>query len=231
MLIPLKDDNPTSRTPVVTLGLIAANVAVFVLQAAAPGGLNASVLRFGAIPLRIFHPGAAGLPEAAVPALLTLLTSMFLHGGLLHIGGNMLYLWIFGNNVEDVLGRARFLGFYLLSGLAAGLVQSVVLSGSDAPMIGASGAIAGVLGAYFVLFPRVRVRTFVFIIFIIGIFRIPAAWVLGFWFLLQVFSAGLGGGVAWFAHIGGFLTGAALIALSGKARLRPRFPVDTPPAF
>jgi len=145
---------------------------------------------------------------------------MFLHGSLFHLLGNMLYLWIFGNNIEDVLGHVRFALFYLLAGLAAALTHTLAMPNSRIPMIGASGAIAGVLGAYWFLFPRARVRTFVFLFFYIDIVAIPAGIVLGVWFLAQLLNVGMGGGVAWFAHIGGFLAG--LLLIWGGVLGRPR---------
>ncbi|HSA95471.1 MAG TPA: rhomboid family intramembrane serine protease [Acidobacteriota bacterium] len=221
MFIPLRDENPTARWPVMTALLIAANTAVFLFQAVAPRGMESSVLRFGAVPYDIVHFRTAA-EVGGVPVLLTLLTSMFLHGGVLHLAGNMLYLWIFGNNVEDRLGPVRFVLFYLGSGLAAALTHILAQPGSRVPMIGASGAIAGVLGAYAVLYPRARVKTFIFLIFYIDIVAVPAAVVLGLWFLLQIFNVGLGGGVAWFAHIGGFLAGILFIRLAlGKGFGRP----------
>lgn len=219
MFIPLRDENPTSRLPVVTVLLIAANVAVFILQAAAPHGIELAAVRFGAVPYNITHfrslAGTAGFPP-----LLTLLTSMFLHGSLFHLLGNMLYLWIFGNNIEDRLGPVRFVLFYLVCGVAAALAHVLALSSSRTPMIGASGAIAGVLGAYWVLFPRARVMTFVFLIFYIDVVPVPAGIVLGLWLLIQVLNIGMGGGVAWFAHVGGFLAGVVLIRLALGAALR-----------
>ena len=183
---------------------------MFVLQAAVPRGLELGALRFGAVPYNITHfPSLSGAP--GVSPLLTLLTSMFLHGSLFHLLGNMLYLWIFGNNIEDKLGPLRYLLFYLVGGVAAALTHVLALPGSRTPMIGASGAIAGVLGAYWLLFPRARVMTFVFLIFFIDIVPVPAGIVLGLWLLVQILNVGLGGGVAWFAHIGGFLAGVLLI--------------------
>jgi len=210
MFLPLSDENPTSRFPLVTIGLIALNVLIFASQAVSPQGLQSAALRFGAIPYAITHFRSLG-EAPAFPPLLTLVTSMFLHGGLFHLLGNMLYLWIFGNNIEDVLGPLKFVLFYITSGLAAGLAQVLAMPGSRVPMIGASGAIAGVLGAYAVLFPRARVKTFVFLFFYISVVPIPAGIVLGLWLVLQLLNVGLGGGVAWFAHIGGFAVGAALI--------------------
>jgi membrane associated rhomboid family serine protease len=221
MFIPLRDDNPTTRLPVVTVALIVLNTAVFLLQATAPHGLEMAALRFGAVPYDIVHFRSAA--PAAVPALLTLLTSMFLHAGLFHLAGNMLYLWIFGNNIEDRLGHVRFALFYLAGGVAAALTHILFEPGSRVPMIGASGAIAGVLGAYFLLFPRARVKVFVFLIFYIDVVAVPAGVVLGLWFVMQVLNVGMGGGVAWFAHIGGFLAGLALVrlALGGGVRRPP----------
>jgi len=221
MFIPLRDENPTSRLPVLTILLIAVNVAVFVLQAAVPQGLELAAVRFGAVPYNITH--FRSLSEATgFPPLLTLLTSMFLHGSLFHLLGNMLYLWIFGNNIEDRLGPVRYLLFYLVCGAAAALTHILAQPGSRVPMIGASGAIAGVLGAYWALFPRARIKTFVFLIFYIDVVPVPAGIVLGLWFLVQVLNVGMGGGVAWFAHIGGFLVGLLLIRLAlGIAFRRP----------
>jgi membrane associated rhomboid family serine protease len=174
-------------------------------------------LRFGSIPYEISH--FRSLDQALrVPPLLSLLTSLFVHGSLFHLLGNMLYLWIFGNNIEDFLGSFRFVLFYLVCGLAAGLTQVAATPSSQIPMIGASGAIAGVLGAYLVLFPRARVLTLV-LFFIVPV---PAGIVLGLWFVAQLVNVGMGGGVAWFAHIGGFLTGIGLVlvALRRKAGRR-----------
>ena len=213
MFIPLRDENPTVRFPVVTVALIALNAAVFLFLAAVPNGLESASVRFGAVPFEVTRPGSLSVP-AAVPPVLTLLTSMFLHGSLFHLLGNMLYLWIFGNNIEDRLGRVRFLLFYLVCGIAAALTHIAFQPASKVPMIGASGAIAGVLGAYAVVYPRARVKTLVFLIFYIDIVPIPAAVVLGLWFLLQVLNVGMGGGVAWFAHIGGFLAGILLARLA-----------------
>jgi membrane associated rhomboid family serine protease len=214
MFIPLKDNNPTSRLPIVTLTLIAVNAVVFLTQAIVPQGLEMAVMRFGAVPYDIVHFRAAAAAEAAFPPLLTLLTSMFLHGSLFHLLGNMLYLWIFGNNIEDRLGPVRFTLFYLLSGVAAALAHIATQPGSHIPMIGASGAIAGVLGAYWALFPHARVKVFVFLIFFIEVVSVPAGLVLGLWFVMQIFNVGMGGGVAWFAHIGGFLAGLVFIRLA-----------------
>lgn len=228
MFIPLRDENPTSRFPFVTLSLLAINILVFFYQLLSPTGLEYYVLRMGAIPYEITHFTSLSIPN--IPRLsppLTLLTAMFLHGGFLHLIGNMLYLWIFGNNIEDYLGSFRFILFYLISGLGASFTHIIFNPNSQIPMIGASGAIAGVLGAYLILYPRANVLTLVFLFFFIRIVPIPAAIVLGLWFFLQILNVGMGGGVAWFAHIGGFLIGILLIkTLSG--RRRPPGPVFTP---
>lgn len=219
MFIPLRDENPTRRFPFITVILIAANITIFLIQFFSPGGLEPHILRLATIPYEITHFHSLA-PEVRIPPLLTLLTAMFLHGGLFHLLGNMLYLWIFGNNVEDVLGPLRFLLFYIICGLAASLTHIAFHPLSRVPMIGASGAIAGVLGAYFLLFPGARVLTLVFLFFFIRIIPVPAGLVLGLWFIMQVLNVGLGGGVAWFAHIGGFLAGALLIRTQWRRRRR-----------
>jgi membrane associated rhomboid family serine protease len=212
LFIPLKDENPTRRVPVVTIFIIALNSLVFLYQAFSSQGLTYFVLRMGAIPYEITHFQSLSLLRVPrIPPFWALFVSMFLHGSLFHLAGNMLYLWVFGNNIEDYLGRIRFILFYLISGLSAALTHIAFNPNSRVPMIGASGAIAGVLGAYFVLYPRARVQTFVFLFIFIRVIPIPAAIILGFWFLMQIFNVGLGGGVAWFAHIGGFLVGILLI--------------------
>jgi len=225
MFIPLRDENPTSRFPIVTVLFIALNVVVFFFQLVSPEGLQFYVYKMGAIPYEITHfkslPLVVGHTAEQIPRLapvLTLLVSMFLHGGFFHLLFNMLYLWIFGNNVEDFLGPFRFILFYLIAGVGASLTHIIFNANSQVPMIGASGAIAGVLGAYLILYPKARVMTFMFLFFFIRIVPIPAAFVLGFWFLMQVLNVGVGGGVAWFAHIGGFLIGIGLIKLFTKKR-------------
>jgi membrane associated rhomboid family serine protease len=222
-LIPLKDDIPTRRTPVITIALIALNVIVYFAFEQGLLGLgdvgNERVIDFGAIPSEITDPGSHATPGDQPSFLITIFTSMFLHGSLLHLGGNMLFLWIFGNNVEDSMGRVTFVIFYLLSGLAALGLQVATDPDSMVPTVGASGAIAGVLGAYARLYPRARVVTLVFIVIIFTVVTLPALLVLGLWFLLQLLPAfsepinGAGGGVAYFAHIGGFLFGVLAIKL------------------
>jgi membrane associated rhomboid family serine protease len=218
MFIPLRDENPTRRFPAVTILLIALNLGIFVYQVISPQGLSYHVIRMGVIPYEISHFRSLAEGVRLSPPL-TLFTAMFIHGGFLHLVGNMLFLWIFGNNIEDYLGPLRFILFYFLSGLGATFVQVVFSPNSRVPMIGASGAIAGILGAYLILYPAARVLTLVFLFFFIRVVAIPAAYVLGFWFVLQILSAGLGGGVAWFAHIGGFLLGIGLIRVITR-RLR-----------
>jgi len=212
MFLPLKDQNPFSRFPFITVFFISLNIGLFLYQFFSPQGIQYFVMKMGTIPYELTHfRSIPSLPRISPP--LTLLTSMFLHGSFFHLLGNMLYLWIFGNNVEDFLGPLRFILFYLLSGLGASLTQIIFSPNSQVPMIGASGAIAGVLGAYFILYPSARVLTLVFLIIYIQVVPIPAAVILGFWFLAQVLNIGLGGGVAWFAHIGGFLIGIGLIRI------------------
>jgi len=217
MFIPLKDENPAHRYPVITVSLIVVNCLVFLFQVLSPRGLEYYVLKFSIIPYEITHWHL----EAAVPRIawpLSLLTGMFMHGSPFHLLGNMLYLWIFGNNVEDYLGPVRFSFFYLGCGLAASLVQVAFYPNSTVPMIGASGAIAGILGAYLLLYPSARVKTLVFLFIYITVIYIPAWVLLTLWFVLQLSNVGLGGGVAWFAHIGGFLAGLGLISLQLKKR-------------
>ena len=215
-MIPLHDDNPTTLKPLVTVGIIAACVVVFLWQMSLTGGAGQrAVYAFGLVPAVLF--GEATLPAdvAVVSAELSVLTSMFLHGGWFHLIGNMLYLWIFGNNIEDAMGHVRFVVFYVLCGIAAALVQSLQDPSSTVPMIGASGAIGGVLGGYIMLYPRAHILVLVPLGFLMTTLRLPALLVLGFWFALQFFqsiaTAGQVGGVAFWAHVGGFIAGAILI--------------------
>jgi len=208
MFLPLRDENPTFRLPVWTISLIAVNAAVFVYSAFSQSGLQPFIWRYGAVPHEIIRLSS---PQ-------TLVTSMFVHASLLHLLGNMLYLWVFGNNVEDFLGPVRFPLFYLASGCAAGLLQVAFSPGSRLPMVGASGAVAGILGAYWFLFPRARVVTLILIFLV----PLPAGFVLGLWFLAQVLNIGMGGGVAWFAHVGGFLAGIGMIRFRLRRETRRR---------
>ena len=229
-MLPLKDDVPSQSFPLITVLLIAANVAAFLYQASLEAGTGgtgraatAFVMEFGAVPCRL--TGLCVGDDSPAPVV-TVFTSMFLHDGLFHIAGNMLYLWIFGDNVEDTLGHLRFLALYVLSGVGAAAAQTVMSPASQVPMVGASGAISGVLGAYLFLFPHASVLTLITFGFFIRFVQIPAIIVLGFWIVVQVLSGllsygaaakGNGGGVAWFAHIGGFVAGVMLLFL-----FRPR---------
>jgi membrane associated rhomboid family serine protease len=217
-MIPLRDSQPSYSTPLVTISLIAVNTLIFLFQLTLdPFSLNHFIGSYGLIPSR-FH-------------LTGLVTSMFLHGGWMHLIGNMWFLWIYGDNIEDILGHAKFLLFYLLCGVAAGLVHVAFNADSRLPTVGASGAIAGVMGAYMVKFPRSRIVTLVPILFFLTTMEIPASVILVYWFVVQFFS-GVGsigyshlsqGGVAWFAHIGGFVAGLALVfAMRPHDRYRRR---------
>jgi membrane associated rhomboid family serine protease len=230
-VLPIRDNIPTARTPYVTYTLIVANVLVYFLwqqgglSFGSPDGAHyiCQLQDWAAIPFEFTHPRdqvqiatGCGAPDA--PTYLTPFSAMFMHGGLLHLGGNMLFLWIFGNNVEDAMGPVKFIAFYLLAGIAALALQIVFDPSSQVPTLGASGAIAGVLGGYLLLFPRARVVTIIFIVFFFTILELPALLVLGIWFLQQAFFAandigGSGGGVAYFAHVGGFVFGLAAIRL------------------
>jgi membrane associated rhomboid family serine protease len=221
-MIPLRDNIPSRRTPVVTVGLIVANILVYVSQLMLPPQEAVQFIHlYGLIPLEI--SGGDLLVPHPVPLYATVFTSMFVHGGLFHLGGNMLYLWIFGDNVEDRIGRRKFLVFYLLSGLAAAATQIWTDPASKIPMVGASGAISGVLGAYLFLFPHARVLTLIPLGFFYRLVEVPALIVLGFWIVVQVLN-GVGtlgvqvGGVAWFAHIGGFVAGLGMVVLLSGGR-------------
>ncbi len=284
-MIPLKDNIPTDRFPVITVAFIAVNVLVFIWQlnySTDPqlsqiegyDAIQQSALEYGAIPYRITSPGetedcaigavnAQGQAGVVCPGteeyaqavkrgqgrpglrpipleqaawFVTLFTSMFMHGGILHIAGNMLFLWVFGNNIEDSMGRLKFVLFYLAAGLAAVYSQAALELDSTVPTIGASGAVAGVLGAYALLHPRAGVLTLIFIVFFVTVVEIPAMILLGIWFILQFLPAvgqvatpevGGEGGVAYFAHVGGFIFGLAAIKLFATRRREPepRFPV------
>jgi len=226
-LFPLRDDNPTEIFPLFTLAIIAACVVVWVYVQGAgvsPQALERSVCALGAIPAEVTGRGGASGP-CPVGGLTwqTLFTSMFLHGGWMHLIGNMWFLWIFGNNVEDSMGRLRFLVFYLLTGLVAAAAFVFVNPTSAMPLVGASGAISGVMGAYLVLYPRARVHTLFFFFIFFRVIPVPAWIILGYWFLIQLLSststsAG-GAGVAYAAHVGGFLAGVLLVPLFANRRL------------
>ncbi|MGQ9622981.1 MAG: rhomboid family intramembrane serine protease [Candidatus Caldatribacteriaceae bacterium] len=212
-MIPIRDELPTRRFPIITVLLIVANIVVFVYEQNLGRGQEAFFFQAGLVPAFLWGK-AQFLHGTLIPPALTLLTSIFLHGNFLHLLFNMWYLWIFGNNVEDFLGRGHFLLFYLGCGCAAGLSHALAFSSSLIPTVGASGAIAGVMGGYFLLFPSARIITLLFWGFFVQLVRIPAAVYLGFWVILQIIYAivSLGfpgyGGVAWFAHVSGFAVGA-----------------------
>jgi len=240
-MFPIRDDNPQLLTPYGTYAIIVLNalVWVFVQGLGDPSTVAASVCTLGLIPgelLQLVSPGtrvAVGPGMACVlgsdPNWLTPFTSMFLHGGWMHIIGNMWFLWVFGDNVEDAMGSVRFLVFYVLCGLAAAALQIAAGPGSEVPMVGASGAIGGVMGAYVLLYPRVRVHLLIILIVYVTTISVPAVFMLGYWFLLQLLSGlaappGAGGGVAFWAHVGGFVAGALLVLVFRKKSLLARHP-------
>ncbi len=221
-MIPIQDDNPLVRAPLLTYAVMVLCALIFLWQLTLGGeGFRRAVFAFGVIPAVL--SGRAALPPelALIPAPLTIFTSMFLHGGIMHLLGNLLFLWIFSDNVEDRLGRWRFALFYLCCGIGAALAQVLPEPGSEIPMIGASGAISGVLGAYMIMYPHAQVRVVIPVFFVLQVVRLPALLVLGFWFLIQLLSSLLAqpgtGGVAFRAHIGGFVAGLILLPL-----FRPR---------
>jgi membrane associated rhomboid family serine protease len=240
-MFPIRDDNPHFLTPFVTYGLIAANVLAWVLVQGLglEPALSSSVCRLGLIPGELLQTAPTGARFPVGPETLcvigdtrawyTPLTSMFMHGGWFHLLGNMWFLWIFGNNVEDSMGHVRFVVFYLLCGLAAATLQVVADPTSVIPMVGASGAIGGVMGAYVLLYPRVHVHMLIFLGFFVTTIAVPAIFMLGYWFLVQLLSGwsslgGEGGGVAFWAHVGGFVAGAVLVLLFRNPRLLERHP-------
>jgi len=224
-MIPLHDDNPTRLFPYITIAIIVVcSIAFFWQLSLDPRAQQIVTVSLGVIPATLI--GGQRLPPelSVLPPFLTVFTSMFLHGGWLHILGNMLYLWIFGNNVEDAMGHRRFIIFYFLCGIAAAMTQSLLNPDSTVPMIGASGAIAGVLGAYLLLHPRARVLVVLPIWIIFYTVRLPALVVLGFWFAMQaistILSSSESSGVAWGAHVGGFVAGVVLIPLFKQKGVR-----------
>lgn len=211
-MIPIKDNVPTRTFPIITLSLLVVNVAAFIYARTMPVYLQATLIKgFGLIPQE-FLLALSTKPELLPYNVLTIFTSMFLHAGFLHLGGNMLYLWIFGNNIEDAVGHVRFIFFYGLSGVAAAVMQFLVEPTSMVPMIGASGAVSGILGGYLMLFPRAKIKTLIFIFIFFTFVDLPAMLLLTVWFLIQVLYSHTDG-VAWFAHIGGFLFGLITIRL------------------
>jgi membrane associated rhomboid family serine protease len=221
-LIPLRDTTPSRRFPIVTISIIVVNLVIFLYELSLGPALDSFINTYGVIPQNYTHHLPAN-PFRLVTHFLPVFSSMFLHGGWLHVIGNMWYLWIFGDNVEDRLGKFRFIVFYLLCGLAASLAHILINSQSTIPTIGASGAIAGVMGAYFILFPKSKVLTLLPIFFFFYFVEIPAFFFLGIWILIQflygavsVSQAEQAGGVAWWAHFGGFLAGMVLVFVFRK---------------
>lgn len=239
-MFPIRDDNPQILTPYATYALIGLNVLAWVLVQGlgSPRPLLGSICSFGLVPAQLLQslPAGAAIPlgQGAVCELggsgwYTTITSMFMHGGWMHIIGNMWFLWIFGNNVEDAMGSVRFVIFYLLCGFAAAALQVAFNPVSTVPMVGASGAIGGVMGAYIVLYPRVQVHMLLFLGFFVTTFAVPAVFMLGYWLILQLVSGvsslgAQGGGVAFWAHVGGFVAGALLVFAFRDRKLLARHP-------
>lgn len=223
-MIPFRDNIPSRTFPIINILIIVLNVIVFLFELTlSPAGLSRLIASFGVVPAYIYAWPQLHDPLAAL--VVPFFTSMFLHGGWLHLIGNMWYLWIFGDNIEDRLGHFRYLIFYLLSGIGAGLVQTIFSGNTRVPSIGASGAIAGVLGAYVISYPFAKVLTLIPIFIFVQIIEIPALIVLGFWFVMQflngtaslaVSSSANTGGVAWWAHVGGFIIGIVLLGVMGR---------------
>jgi len=214
-MIPLKDDNPTSNKPIITFFLIGLCVIIFFIQLGSQSYKTGHLFySYGLIPSVLMGKNQLPMDLYAVPAYLTIFTSMFMHGGFMHLIGNMLYMWIFADNIEDNLGSSKFLIFYLLSGVGAAMTQVLVDTSSQVPMVGASGAIGGVLGAYLINHPNAKVLVLIPFGFFSQLIKIRALYVLGFWFVLQFISSG--GGVAYAAHIGGFVSGMILILFFNK---------------
>jgi membrane associated rhomboid family serine protease len=215
-MFPISDDNPRRETPIVTWSIIGICILVYLWQASLGDERGQiAVYEYGMIPARVFGEAELRPELTAIPAWSTMLTSMFMHGGIMHLALNMLFLWIFGDNVEDSMGQVRYLAFYIACGAAAAMAQALTNLGSTIPMIGASGAISGVLGAYVLLHPRATVRVLLIIGLFVTIVHVPAMIVLGLWFLTQIASAAItptdSGGVAFWAHVGGFVAGMALV--------------------
>ena len=221
-MIPLKGDVPTRTFPITTMAIVTLNAGLFVRALLLPAEARASfILNLALIPHELTDIAPFELNFILYNAA-TVLTSMFVHAGFLHLGGNMLYLWIFGSGIEDAVGHGRFLFFYLLCGIAGAAAQIAIDPASQVPVVGASGAIAGMLAAYMVMFPTARVLTLVFLLFFVKLVSIPALIVIGIWLLIQLINAGqiVPGGVAWFAHLGGFVAGPILIVPFRRRRIR-----------
>ena len=220
-MIPLKDDNPTSGRPTVTYFLIGLCVVVFLMQLGSQSYKTGQLFySYGLIPSVLMGHNQLPMDLYAIPGWLTIFTSMFMHGGFMHLIGNMLFLWIYGNNIEDAMGHIKFLLFYIICGISAAILQALVTPNSNIPMIGASGAVSGILSAYFLLYPKARVSTLIFVLFFITVIRIPAGILILIWFATQLINTNLtdpnSPGVAWFAHIGGFLMGILLLPFLKK---------------
>jgi membrane associated rhomboid family serine protease len=231
-MIPIRDDQPSFSPPLINYFLIVVNVLVFLWELSVnyqgPRMLNAVIFQFGVVPRHELAVLAGRSPDGVATAILPLFTSMFLHGSFLHVAGNMLFLWIFGDNIEDYLGHFRYLVFYLVSGLAADVTHILLNANSRVPSVGASGAIAGVMGAYFILYPKARVLTWFPPIFL---FHVPAWLMLGYWFVMQLLSGtatsiaetSQGTGIAFWAHVGGFAAGVLMIKVFGERPHRHRY--------
>ncbi len=217
MFLPLKDENPTKTFPYMTILLIACSTFVFFIELAMGQYRGYIVAKFGMVPFEITH-GVDLNPQVALGPYITLLTSLFLHGSFFHLIGNMWFLWIFGNNIEDVVGHYKFIAFYILGGFAASFLQIAVSTSSTVPVIGASGAVSAVLGAYILKFPKARVKTLMFLFIFVTVINVPAVAFIGIWFFMQLLSSVTrsGSNVAWFAHIGGFIFGLLAVTLFQK---------------
>jgi membrane associated rhomboid family serine protease len=246
MFLPLKDINPTTRPPVVTVGLIAVNALVFVYELSLGQRLGAFIAGYGTVPYEITHAtdlvghyvGSPIVQQPGPPLVwLTLITSMFMHGGFMHIFGNMLYLWIFGNNIEDLLGPVKFLLFYIVGGLIAAFSHIMSAPNSTVPTVGASGAVSAVLGAYLIAYPRAKVICLLFLVVFVQLVAVPAMVVLLFWFVIQALEGALSlgiehtSGVAWFAHVGGFAAGMVGIKLLAGKELKRLRALRSPPRY
>ena len=222
-MFPLRDENPTNLTPVVTIGIIIVCSVLYLIQLAGGESVAESqILNFGLIPGEVTQGDGIGINMLISGHFYSFFSSIFIHGGFLHVLGNMLFLWIFGNNIEDALGHKRFILFFLICGFIAGLAQVAMDTNSPIPMVGASGAVSGVMAAYILLYPHAKIVTLLFLGIFVTFVRISAGWYIGGWFVMQaiqgVASSPSGGGVAWWAHIGGFIAGLVLLPILKKTR-------------
>jgi len=230
MFFPIKDYNPTKKVPAITIILIVLNILIFVYQSyIGEGGLPRFVNHYSMVPYEVTHLqnvkvlvdrdmfGNPQFQQRELPPLISIISSMFMHGSIMHLLGNMLFLWIFGNNIEDYLGKTLFVFFYMISGIAAALLHILFNLNSLVPVIGASGAVSGVMGAYLILYPKAKVKTLVFIFILVTFIDIPAGMFLAVWFIFQFFYSS-SGGIAWLAHVGGFIAGASMIYFVRKRK-------------